>query len=199
MTPDGQAPLPARLNPFRSECLHRLAFLPHPSAEDSVFATLEQSGWTGGIVGPHGSGKTTLLLRLQDMMHAQDITTEFFQCREEGPPLSSRDWNTFEKKCSGSVLLLDGADLLPRLHWGRLRRLARAGCGLLATAHHDLKGFPTVYTTDPSPDRLAELIAQLHPRILDGTDPETLYRKHGGNIREALRDLYDRCAGLMEA
>ena len=197
MTPDVQVFLPARLNPFRTECLHRLPFLPHPAAENSVFAALEQSGWTGGIVGPHGSGKTTLLLRLQEMMQAKKIHAEFFQCLEQEPSLSSMDWKRISDKPPGTVLLLDGADLVSRRAWGRLRSLARSGLGLITTSHHDLRGCPTVYTTDPSPERLADLIRHLHPRILDEANPETLYAKHEGNIRDALRELYDRCAGKV--
>lgn len=198
MTPDDQAPLPARLNPFRSDCLHRLAFLPHPIAEDSVYSALKRSRWTGCIVGPHGSGKTTLLIRLREMMNAQEIATEFFQCREDPPSLSTMDWKTIQEKLPRSVLLLDGAERLTRLQLRRLRRMARSGLGLLVTSHYALKGIPTVYTTDPSPKRLADLIAQLHPEMLNKTDSDLLYQNHGGNIREALRELYDRCAGKVE-
>lgn len=188
-------PFPARLNPFRSERLHTIPFLPHPAAENTVIDTLEKNHWMGCIAGPHGSGKTTLLLRLQERMQTKNIPTEFFQCLEDRPSLSSRDWKTIRESRPGSVILLDGAEQLPLLQWLRLRQRPRRGGGLVVSSHRPMRGVPLVYQTDPTPRRLLELIQHLYPEQADQIDTEFLYRRHHGNLRDALRDLYDRCAG----
>jgi hypothetical protein len=93
------------------------------------------------------------------------------------------------------VLLVDGADALPWLGWLRVKRLARRAGGLIVTTHRPGR-LPTLVECATSPALLREIVDALG----DARDAAwrdaipDLFRKHRGNLREALRDLYDRCA-----
>jgi len=102
------------------------------------------------------------------------------------PPLAAAAWGP------GDVVLLDGADALRWLDWLRFRRLARRAGGLIITTHRPGR-LPTLVECATSPALLAEIVgALLGPEAKRWRNRlEGLWSRHGGNLREALRELYD--------
>ena len=96
------------------------------------------------------------------------------------------------------VILLDGYEQLsPLMRLQLMHRLRRAPAtaGLIATSHRGTL-LPTLLHTSTTPALLSSLIGQLAgddaPRWIAGNDQ--LLRRHRGNVREALFELYDRWA-----
>ena len=50
---------------------------------------------------------------------------------------------------------------------------------------------PTLYRSQTSPSLLSRIVAALDEGL---TSPEDLFRRHRGNLRTALRELYDLAA-----
>ncbi len=70
-------------------------------------------------------------------------------------------------------------------------RTRRAG-GLVITSHRPGL-LPTLYECETSPELLAGIVEELAGEELDS---EEVLARHRGNIRDALRELYDRWAGI---
>jgi hypothetical protein len=97
------------------------------------------------------------------------------------------------------VILFDGAEQLGWIGWSRFERRARAAAGLLITCHRPGM-LPPLLETATSPgllDGLVEEILGALPPEIRSTTP-ALCEKHGGNLRDALRELYDRYAEMEE-
>jgi len=94
------------------------------------------------------------------------------------------------------VLSVDGAELLSRWRWLRLRWAARHADGAIITSHRPGL-LPTLREHRTSPELLENLVAKLlgkeEARALR-PDLERLFAEHGGNLRECLRELYDLVA-----
>ena len=103
------------------------------------------------------------------------------------------------------VLLIDGADHLSPWVWWRLRReVLPRKMGLVITSHR-----PGMLSTWVACETSAQLLAEIVDRLLNTNSKnadngraireecvrpgfaEELYRQHCGNIRDALRSLYD--------
>ena len=74
------------------------------------------------------------------------------------------------------------------------RKTAHAA-GWIVTVHQPSL-FPTLYECRTSPEMLAWLVGEITEgeRTLDAPIAKELYEKHGGNLRDAVRELYDQCA-----
>ena len=91
------------------------------------------------------------------------------------------------------VILFDGAEQLGQWTFRRLVRRTRRAAGLLITAHRPGL-LPTVLACETSRRLLREIVEQLigpeaakaRARTID-----RLYTEHDGNLRDALRSLYD--------
>ena len=177
----------ARRNPFATERLDRLAYRDPATGEplgpagfDLLLDRLESLGRRAAIVGPEGSGKTALLEAL-------------------APRLAERGWRV-RWTASGPLgastfLLIDGEERLAHRGWRRLLRASRGAGGLLVTVHRP-GPLPTLVESAASPELLAKLMAEL----AGGPAPDLpgareLFGRHRGNLREALLELYDLCAG----
>jgi len=80
------------------------------------------------------------------------------------------------------------------LEWRRLRRGARPAGILVITTHREGR-LPTLHSCATSVDLIAELAAELvAPGRLDSVCFADLFWRHQGNVRTALRALYDRFA-----
>ena len=180
--------LPARDNPFRSERLDALAYRYPPGLDRAaLLARLAALGYRAAIVGPEGSGKTTLSREL-----------------ERGLALRYRVWRVTQRRgqrllaCRlprlrhDDFVILDGAEQLASASFWRLRWQTRAAGGLLVLSHRPGR-LPILVATETSQALLDALVAELTPA--QACAPDSLAR-HGGNIRNALRALYDAYAGL---
>ncbi len=174
----------ARENPFRSECVERLAFRAGDFDWIDAEARLEASGGRGALVGPEGHGKTTLLLEWAERVRGSGEQAEFvkvgFRQRRLNP-----DQRTVAR--SAGNVFIDSAEQLGWLGWREVLRLTAEARRLVVTLHRAGR-LPTVYRCRTSPELLGDLV-----RELGGVDcdVEGLWKRHRGNIRHALRELYD--------
>jgi len=171
------------------------------SIVDSFYA----AGRRGAVVGPHGSGKTTLLESLAPAVAARGDEVRLLTLRDAGAGFPRI---ALLRLTRSTVLFVDGYEQLG--WWRRLRlgrAVARAGAGLLATAHaplsditlsHKSARLPTLYTTATSPASAARLVRRLldehAPASAFAIDDEEIARRlaaHGGDMRELFFGLYD--------
>jgi energy-coupling factor transporter ATP-binding protein EcfA2 len=185
----------ARENPFRIERVLRIRYQLAETDLQLLLRRWEAHGQRGALVGPEGSGKTTLLedlaIRLQTTgsriqwlrFRRPERAGQLLQVNSLRYPLTDRD-----------VILIDGAE---QLSWHRhlaLRwRLRHAG-GLLITSHRR-SWLPTIWECSTSPELLIRIVEELAPQSFSLSTLVERYHRHHGNLRDVLRDLYDRCAG----
>lgn len=193
----------ARDNPYRVQRLHSLQFRFQGGSWDSLCDRLRALSWRGSVVGRKGSGKTTLLLELADALRARGFQVVARVVRAGDRASLERAEHAAGGIGAGGVLVLDGGDLLGLLQWRRIKALT-AGRGLIVSSHRR-RLLPVVHRCRASSGLLGELMRELHPG--DGCvqpKPEELYDRHRGNLREALRELYDfharwGCSGVEPA
>ena len=88
------------------------------------------------------------------------------------------------------VALVDGADLLGAREWRRLQAQRRR---LIVTSHR-AGLLPTLIACSTTPELLADIARDLAGNSLEPRRVQELFRRHGGNVREALRELYESYA-----
>lgn len=182
----------ARDNPFRSELVESVPFLPVGWTLAELEQRLERSNHRGAIVGPEGSGKTTLLDELDHRYRARgsEVVRLTFRNGETAAPIGVHP--------EGQVLLVDGAEQLSEAAWQRLVRGTGTASAFIVTSH--CAGLlPTLVECRTSPQLLGQILAKLIDaqtlRSL-GSLPQDRFVVRNGNIRLVLRDLYDHLAGL---
>ncbi|QQR73515.1 MAG: hypothetical protein IPJ17_18845 [Holophagales bacterium] len=189
----------ARDNPFASHRLERLAYRFLTGSWLELRDRLASLGGRGAIVGPDGSGKTTLLEQLARRLAADGIPVALVGAEPERGP--RRDVLGAALRSAGpeTHLLVDGADALAPGEWRRLERDSRRLAALVVTSHRDGL-LPALHRTTTSAGLLAELVAELtEESVAARIDAAAIYRQHDGDLRAALRALYDRCAvGAIE-
>jgi hypothetical protein len=83
---------------------------------------------------------------------------------------------------------------LDRLTGSHLRNRAHAAAGLIVTSH--LPGLlPTLHECRTTPELLAAIVGELGGEEAALAAPG-LFGRHRGNLRDALRELYDEAAGI---
>jgi len=190
----------ARDNPFCVDRIAALDYHPPDMTWPHMLARLEALRFRGAIVGPCGSGKTTLLRTLADRLAHQGLRTARLFVSIDIRPSRRTIRNTL--KDPFDVLLLDGADHLHPLRWWAIKRAVfRRGRGLVITTHRPGR-LPTWVVCRTDPTLLGRLVSRLAYTPSSGSAPwlhdpaflERLYDQCGGNLRDALRHLYDRMA-----
>jgi hypothetical protein len=149
--------------------------------------------WRAAVVGPHGHGKTTLLEDLAPKLEARGFRVRTISLREAHPRLDREDRIVLRSLGAQDVLLLDGAEQLSRLSWMEVRLRTRRAGGLVITSHRPGL-LPAFFKCETTPGLLAGIVGEL---LDGGEEPEVeeLHARHRGNVRDALRELYDRWAG----
>jgi hypothetical protein len=165
-------------------------------ARDNPFlARLDGHGGRGAIRGAHGSGKTTLLRELGGRLTGLD-----FGVRSVRPSLDDRRLARAQvrelTRGAGpqTALLLDGADRVGFFEWRRLLKAARPAGILVITTHQEGR-LRTLHRCATSVALLRELAAELAPATdLTSVSFADVFSGQQGNVRTALRALYDRFA-----
>ena len=180
----------ARDNPFAVHRVLRVRYAFDAAAWDRLLARLADMGGCGAIVGPHGSGKTTLLEDLAGRLQARGQTVCWIRLNREVRAIPPAFWRAARPGLgSADALFIDGAEQLTWLGWLRLRFLARRAGACVITTHRPGR-LPTLWTCTTSPAVLCGVAERLGVSL--GPDLATkVFQRQGGNIREALRELYD--------
>ncbi|HEV7672137.1 MAG TPA: hypothetical protein VGS22_26770 [Thermoanaerobaculia bacterium] len=155
----------------------------------SRFEKLEQRAV---IVGGEGSGKSTMLARLAPAFEEAGRRVRRFAARP-GEDAAARLRALLREMETREVLLLDGFDHLSRLaRFGLLRRIAKIDGGLLTTSHQAERSLPTLIELAPGPELLEDLARDLAGAAeIEGLAFAEIHRRHRGNVRTALREMYD--------
>ena len=182
--------LRARDNPFSTDRVLRERYRLDARGWAALFERLSAHARRGALVGPKGSGKTTLLEDLSLRLAERGWRPSLIRLSAEQPRMPlTRFLASVGQLGVADFVLLDGAEQLSRFAWLRFRCKARAAGGLVVTPHRAGR-LPTLHRCTTSPALLQELAASLgHP--LDSAEAADLYTRHAGNLREALRELYD--------
>jgi thymidylate kinase len=180
-------------NPFAVHRVLRQRYRLDEAGWAGVLARLGEQRGRGAIVGPHGAGKTTLLEDLGQRLAAQGWHLRWVRLSRELPRISSDQRRAALTKLGArDLVLLDGAEQLSSLAWWRVRWQTRHAGGLIVTTHTEGR-LPTVWRCATTPDLLRTLVHELDV-CLDEADARALHARHQGNVRDALRELYDRAA-----
>jgi energy-coupling factor transporter ATP-binding protein EcfA2 len=182
----------ARENPFAVERIQAIRYRPLDTTIESLVARLQELRYRAALVGPEGSGKTTLLEDLQQVLARRGFPTRLIFVNDTAHLDRPACQRLLAELTPDRILLLDGADLLRRWDWSRIKRgtLARAG-GLVVTAHHPGL-LPTLLECSTSPALLETIVDELQPHpVTPVRSLNDLYERHQGNLRECLRELYD--------
>jgi hypothetical protein len=190
--------LKARDNPFNSERILKIRYRLWDLSWGQLMQRLAEMKYRGALVGPEGSGKTTLLEDLEPAMAALGFTIKWLRLNQTThsflPGLLQEFYGNLARR---DIIFFDGAEQLNWLAWQRFTRNARRAGGLLITTHQNGR-LPTLIECRTSANLFEEIV-----RDLTGEDETEirplargLFQKHQGNLRTALRELYDYCAAV---
>lgn len=144
------------------------------------------------IEGPHGHGKSTLLAAIMASARADGQATAAVRVRS---PFDA--WRPIVTALTTPRGCLVGYDGWERAAPGtaEIVRLVAAARGLrvVVTTHRPGR-LRVVARCGTSPRLLAALVTRLpdHGGLIAAADIDDAFHRHGGNLREALYDLYDR-------
>jgi len=181
----------AKDNPFAVDRVLRERYRLDERGWAELLRKWERQGRRGALVGPHGSGKTTLLEDLAVRLERDGWRLVWVRLSAEFSRLPERcDAGFFAGLGAKDVVLLDGAEQLGLLRWGIFRWRARNAGGLVITTHRAGR-LPVLRRCATTAALLRELVAALGEAV-SAEEAARLHARHRGNVREALRELYDR-------
>lgn len=181
----------ARDNPFSSERVLRVRYQPQGWTWDELLNRLRALRFRAAIVGPKGSGKTTLLEDLAGLLSDRGYVTRHCRLTTENRSFGVADWRRITSHLGPrDIVLLDGCEQLSWIRWHHFRLATHGAGGLIVTTHFPGR-LPTLLRTTTSPMLLAQILRQL--TVERPADMDDLHARHRGNLREAIRELYD-CA-----
>jgi hypothetical protein len=183
----------ARENPFNTERLNEIRYHLIKGTWEDLMKKLAGMNYRASITGPHGSGKSKLLQDIQIRLGELGFGTKTIFLNKEKRRLEKHFLNSFlENMSAKDIIFFDGADLMGRLEWRRFKRRTAGAAGLIVASHR-AHLLPALMKCSTSPELLHEIVRQLlgkhAPELLITT--EAIYHKHRGNMRDAIRELYD--------
>jgi len=149
--------------------------------------------YRAAIVGPNGSGKTTLLEDLEPEICALGFRVKHLRLDDQKRNFPNAFIKMFLAELSAQdFIFFDGAEQMSALKWHAFKAKSRKAGGLLITSH--AKGMlPTLTVCSTSPELLEEIVSDLlnGESLMSLPSTTKLFRKHDGNLRGALREMYD--------
>jgi len=144
------------------------------------------------IEGPHGHGKSTLLHALLTEAAGAGRPTACVRVGSRG--WVQRALSAIGLARPGAVVGIDGWERLPVAIARVLIMTATCRRATIVATTHGPTRMPVLMRCETSPEVLAALVALLpaHGGRIGAADIEEAFQLHGGNVREALYDLYDR-------
>jgi hypothetical protein len=183
----------AKHNPFSTNRVLAQRYRLSDCEWDDLMLRLREAGFRGAIVGPHGSGKTTLLEDLVARLRADGFAICFLRFSTEDRHVWRRVSGWDSAAINHRVLVVvDGAEQLGTFVWLWLRWKSRNAAGLVITTHNPGR-LRTLFRCTTRPSIIQDLASALG-WPLSRQEAEALFVRHQGNVREALRDLYDLAA-----
>ncbi len=164
---------------------------------EELLQRLDRLEYRAALVGPEGTGKTTLLEDLGPKLVALGFRVKALRLDRATRSFDPAFLKTFYAGLRArDIILLDGAEQMRRWAWHRFKQQTRQAGGLIITSHRPGL-LPTLWECSTTPELLGEILAELlgQPPAQTRATSEQLFRKHHGNLREALREMYDVFAG----
>lgn len=183
----------AKDNPFSAGRVLKVRYQWLPGSWDELLVRLTALRHRAAMIGSQGRGKTTLLEDLSARLEKNGYQICWLRFNLQNRSLSESMWqNVFNEQHGKTIVCVDGAEQLSFWQWRRLKQRSKKAAGLLITAHH-AGMLPTLVECATTPVLLENIVAQL---VKDPTDQlrtisNMLFKKHDGNLRDALRELYD--------
>jgi len=182
----------ARENPFASDrVIATIRYTCPDGGIETLIARLAALGYRAAIVGPHGAGKTTLLEDLAQALQDRGFRVRSLHLATDDRRLPD-DWPSHAALLGPrDIVCLDGAEQLSGIQWLRFRWRTRRAGGLIVTSHARGR-LPLLIECSTSADLLEGIVRRLTPApAADAPSSADLFRRHQGNLRDALRELYD--------
>lgn len=188
----------ARDNPFSTDRVLRVRYRLRDTTWPELLSKLEALNHRAAIVGPEGAGKTTLLEDLEPHLVERGFRVKHLRLDDLQPTFDRAFLARFGGDLSRrDVIFFDGAEQLAFFAWQMFQHRTRAAGGLIITSHRSGL-LPTLINCRTDSQLLGELIDTLRGALPLACDRGALFARHSGNIRHALRELYDRCAEQSE-
>ncbi|MFT5301610.1 MAG: ABC-type phosphate/phosphonate transport system ATPase subunit [Mariniblastus sp.] len=184
--------LPARENPLSVKRVTSISYRHRKRDWCCELSRLAELKFQAAIVGYQGSGKSTLLAELRDRLDQASHPNLYLylpQERTEHAMLVSRAMGN----CETHLVLVDGFERLTFWQRRRLVQQAKNGAGIVLTAHRPVSSLTTWIHCHTDENLMRDLLEELGlnaPEIQAAG--QIAFRKSQGNIRTALRDLYDQ-------
>lgn len=176
-------------NPFTVQKVRKIRYRLSGETWEGLLERLAKLRYRAAIVGPHGRGKTTLLEDLAPRLEALGFRVRCVMLHTGDRRLTREQRQVLVRQLSPrDILCVDGAEQLGRISWLALLARSQAAGGLLITSHRPGL-LPTLLDCETSPELLAGIVSDLLGREAEGA--EELFVRYGGNLREALRAMYD--------
>jgi hypothetical protein len=181
----------ARDNPFAASRVLSIRYELSEDQAGGLLARLERLRYRAAIVGPHGTGKTTLLEDLGTPLARRGFRVTHLRLDAEHRRFPRRFLSRLAETLDARDLVcLDGAEQLGRVAWTMFCWRTRRAGGVLVTSHRPGL-LPTLIECTTSPALLDRIVSRLAPQTGRERTPKDLFARHQGNLREALRELYD--------
>ena len=191
----------AILNPFASRytrpgCLPPLDYMGRCIDADAMLSAFDHMGAMASIRGPHGAGKSTLLTHLADRWEDRGMAVERVRLRTRAD--MAQALACIGRAPDAGLVCIDSWELAGGFaRWRACRKARSVGCRLLVTEHRRT-GLPALIECRTTAALLGKIVSQLpdHHRwfgtLIDSLDIEAAFALSGGNLREAIAELYDR-------
>jgi hypothetical protein len=177
-------------NPFAVHRVLRERYRLDETEWSQLFARLESQQNRGALVGPRGAGKTTLLEDLAERLEARRWKIILLQLSAERDQFALRSIRERVAHVGATdFVLLDGAEQLGPIAWWRFSFWTRRAGGIVVTSHRAGR-LPLLRRCETSSSLLRELVSSLGVEI-SPAESDALHARHRGNLRDALRELYD--------